>query len=87
VQVGEATLNLLRDGIPTVKVRFALLTEEGAAGFMDISDITQWSSKTIDAMRAFTEALEEDALRVIFRLPAQGAETSQTDDATGPAQF
>lgn len=87
VQVGEVSIDLIRVGIPALKVRFAMLTDEGPVGFTDVGDIGQWSQKSLDAMRAFTEALEEDALRIIFKVPTQDAETAQANAPNEPAQF
>lgn len=87
VQVGEAAIDLIRSGIPALKVRIAIFTDDGPVGFMDIGDIGQWSQRSLDALRVFTEALEEDALRFIFKVTTQDAETAQTDGPNEPAQF
>lgn len=87
VQVGELSLDLIRMGVPMLKVRVALTTDEGPIGFMDMGELGQWSGKTLDALRAFTEAVEEDALSRIFKLPAQSTETPQTEGRNEPAQF
>lgn len=87
IQVGELELDLIRVGVPVLKVRFALCTDDGPVSVMDISDMSVWSQKSLDAMRAFTEALEADALRIIFKVPAQDTETAQADGPNEPAQF
>lgn len=87
VQVGELSLDLIRMGVPALKVRVALCTDDGPVGFVDLADPSRWSKKTLDAMRAFTEALEEDALQVIFRTPVQDAETAQAPSPSDPPQF
>lgn len=88
IQVGELAIDLIRSGLPNVKVRFALLAEEQSiAGFMDIDNMGHWSQKTLDAMRAFTEALEEDGLRIIFKVDTQATETPRSDGPAEPAQF
>lgn len=89
VQVGELALDLIRSGMPSLKVRFALLTEDGPKAFMDVGELGNWSQKSLDAMRAFTEALEEDGLNLIFKATTgtQASEISGTDAGDGPAQF
>lgn len=87
IQVGEVTIDLIRSGVPALKVRLAMFTDEGPVAFMDVGDAGQWSNKSIDAMRAFTEALEEDALRLVFKVPTQDTETTQANGPNEPAQF
>lgn len=90
IQVGDLTIDLIRTGIPTIRVKFALLTEEhGPTAFMDVSDtVSIWSPKTLEAMRAFTESLEEDALKFVFKVDGtQVTETPKDETSDGPAQF
>ncbi len=89
LQVGEISLDLIRSGLPMLKVRFALLTEDGPKAFMDVGELGNWSQKSLDAMRAFTEALEEDGLNLIFRTSpgTQASEISGAEAGDGPAQF
>lgn len=84
VQVGELAIDLIRSGVPALKVRIAMFTDAGVVGFMDIAD--KWSKKSMDAMQAFIEALEEDALEVIFKVP-QSSEPAAFADLNEPLQF
>jgi hypothetical protein len=87
IQVGELQLDLIRTGSQALKVRVAMYTDDGPVGFIDLGGLDPWSPKVIEAMRAFTDAIEEEALGLIFKVKAQGAETPQADEAVGPAQF
>jgi hypothetical protein len=90
IQVGELALNLIRTGVPMLQVKFSLLTEEhGSTAFMDVSDaVSIWSSKVLDAMKAFTDAIEEDALKILFKVDAQQTtETSTGETSDEPVQF
>lgn len=87
LMAGEVTLNLIRTDMPALRVKFALLTDEGPVGYVEVGVGGQWSEKTLKAMQAFTESLEEDALRLIFKGPTQATETPQTDGPIDPPQF
>jgi hypothetical protein len=86
VQLGEAMLNLIRPGEPPIRAKFALLTkDETVAGFVDVS--SNWSDKALNALQAFTEAMEEEAMRLIFEA-AQPSETpAQPEERNEPPQF
>lgn len=85
VQVGEAALNFIRVGEPALKVRFALISKDGnPVGFVDVGE---WSDKVLAAMRTFSEALEEEALSLIFEQSTQDVETPQAEERQGPPQF
>jgi hypothetical protein len=86
LMAGEVTLKLL--GPETgLRVKFALLTDEGPVGYADVGIGGQWSEKTLKAMQAFTESLEEDALRLIFKPSTQASETPQSEGPGDPPQF
>lgn len=87
VQLGEVAIDLIRVGVPALRVKVAILVAEGPIGFIEFSDVGQWSQKSLDAMKAFTDALEEEALKVVFKLPTQDTETPLTDRANEPVQF
>ena len=91
VQIGEVALNLIRQRgpDPMLKARFALLTDKGPTGFLDLDDrFGQWSEKTMIAMKGFTEALEEDALREIFKISDENTEQVLKEGSENePAQF
>lgn len=85
VQMGEASLNLMREGVPPLKAKVALISKDGEpCGYMDIAH--GWSEKTIEALRALTSAVEEDALaRIAEQQPK--SETPTTEEQKGPQQF
>ncbi len=87
VQVGEVAIDLIRIGAQALKVKMAVFSDDGPVGFMEMGDSGHWSQKSLDAMKMFTEALEEDALKVIFKIPTQDTETSSTDKVSEPVQF
>lgn len=87
LMAAEITLNFIRSDSPPIKARFALLTDEGPVGFSDIGGGGTWSEKTLKAMKAFTESLEEDALGLIFKGSTQVQETPQSEDPDSPPQF
>lgn len=87
LMAGEVTLNFIRPELPALRVRFALLTDDGPIGFADVGAGGQWSEKTLKAMQAFTESLEEDALRLIFKAAPQAPETPQSEGPNDPPQF
>lgn len=85
IQLGEAKLNFIRVGEAPIVAKFALITKEGdAAGFVDM--MTGWSDKALEALRVFSEVLEEEALARIFTM-AQASETPQTEEHSEPPQF
>lgn len=85
VQLGEASLNFIRIGEPPIKAKFALLgKEEAVLGFVDMNN--GWSDKVMEAMRVFSEALEEEILSRVFE--GKPAETPTKSDGTSePQQF
>lgn len=89
VQVGEVSIDFLRvemDGT-FLKARFALLTDKGPTGFMDLNERGgQWSEKTIAALKAFSASLEEDALKVIFKISDVKTENKEGSE-NEPDQF
>lgn len=90
VMAGEVSMNLIRPDRdhPTLKVKFGLLVDEGVAGYSEISGIgSSWSEKTLKAMSAFLEAIEEDGLRLLFKAGPQAPETPQAEGRTEPPQF
>lgn len=85
VQLGDASINLLGTGTP-LRGKFALLTKDGeTCGFMEIGH--GWSEKTLEALRTFSDALEEEALAIIMEpKPAEEA-TPNPDKPNEPPQF
>lgn len=86
VALGEASFNFVRRDAPPIIAKFALITTDGApVGFMDMA--SGWSDKALEAFRVFSEVLEEEALRVLFKVPADGSEKEKVDPAVEPPQF
>lgn len=85
VQLGEVTVNFMRPDQPGLKAKFALLTKDGdVASFTEL--VGGWSDKAQEAARAFSEALEEEVLRIIFE-QGQASETPQATATNEPPQF
>ncbi len=87
LQLGEAHLNLIRPNEVPIQAKVALLTEEGQpCGFFQKNN--DWSEKTIEALRALAEAIEEDCIAHIFEgeaaVPSPDAVAEKED---GPRQF
>ncbi len=87
IQLGEAALNLIRQDEVPIRVKVALLTEDGSpCGYFAKSN--DWSEKTIDALRALADAVEEDCMNHLFEgESAAVAPTSETDREGSPPQF
>ncbi len=85
VQLGEASLNLIRMGEVPIKAKFALISKEGdPIGFIDMNN--GWSEKALEALRTFSEVLEEEAMRKLFDgQPSETAAKSPGPDE--PPQF
>ena len=87
VQLGEATISLLNsDGIRAapLKAKFALMNkEEQASGYIEVRN---WSQRTIDALLALQDAMEEDALAHLFDV-SPGANPTKSKDEAEPPQF
>lgn len=85
VALGEASINLIRPGELPFKARFAILTDSGTAGYVDIGE---WTPEAAKALETFIAVLETEALNHLFKVPtAQAAETPQGDAANEPPQF
>lgn len=71
--------------MPPLKAKFALLSKEGdAIGFIDRGG--PWKEATLAALQSLAEALEAEAISVLFE-EAEAGETPQTDAAAEPPQF
>jgi hypothetical protein len=85
LQLGEASLNMIRGGQPPIKAKFALITKEGdAIGFMETAG--PWSDKVLEALKTFSEVLEEELLGRISEVP-QASETPPAGASNEPPQF
>lgn len=84
IQLGEAELNLIgRPDRPPLKVKYALIGEDGTTcGYYE--KYTDWSDKALEALRVFTEALEEETLPVLFEQSAEKSDDQKPDE---PPQF
>lgn len=83
IQLGEAELNLIRPERPPLKVKYAMLGEDGATcGYFE--KYTDWSDKALEALRVFSEVLEEEALPMLFDQPAEKSADQKPDE---PPQF
>ena len=83
VHFGEAELNLIRGDRPALKVKYALVGEDGTTcGFFEKAG--GWSEKALEALRVFTEALEEDCMPALFDKPT---EPSSEEKPAEPQQF
>lgn len=85
IMAGEVAINTIRPDLLPLRVKFALLADEGPIGFSETS--CDWSDKTVKAMQAFIDALEEDGLRMLFKGEPQATGTPQTEGRTEPPQF
>lgn len=84
VQLGKVSVELIRETAVGITAKFALLSKEGEIlGFVDIPG--GWSEKLEAALTTFVDALEEEALRVIFE--QQSSETPQSSPQNEPQQF
>lgn len=85
VQLGDATIVLLGTGTP-LRGKFALLTKDGeTCGFMEIGH--GWSDKTIEALKAFSDALEEEALSMIMEAKSAEEPAPNPEAPNEPPQF
>lgn len=90
IMAGEVAINTIRPDLPPLRVKFALLADEGPIGFSEIGNgggIGSWSEKTTKALQALIDALEEDGLRMLFKGEPQATETPQTEGKPEPPQF
>ncbi len=74
IQLGEAALNFILPGQPHIRVKVALLNEDGSP-CGSLTKENGWSEKTYEAMKALADAIEEDAASHVFEgesVPAQG---------------
>ena len=85
IQLGEASLNLIRPDQPPLRAKYALLAEEGdVCGFFEKAN--GWSEKTLAALQTLAECMEEDALGHIFFIEP-GTEQATAEKAEEPPQF
>jgi hypothetical protein len=85
VQLGDVTLNFIRPDQPPIQAKFALLNEEEViCGYSEGS--AGWSERTLEALRALQDALEDDAMARIFGIPTDSA-SKQTPEVIEPPQF
>jgi hypothetical protein len=78
VQVGEATINLIRSDHPVLKVKFALVRDdELACGHFEKSAI--WSEKALEALHSFIAVLEDEALGLVFDAGQEASEVTSDD--------
>lgn len=83
LQLGEASLNFIHPELAPIRAKLAILAEEGEiCGYLEKSNA--WSEKTMAALQALAECIEEDALPHIFL-----EESPQTKDESrvDPPQF
>lgn len=86
VHLGELKVNLIRDGLPPMRAKFALLNKDG--GVVGLSKVTGgWSERAITALREFAAVLEEEAIGHMFEGVAQAAETPKAEATDEPPQF
>ena len=89
VQLGEAEINLIRGDRPPLRVKMALLSEDGATcGYLDIIPS---SEKILDAVRQFAEVVETEVLPRIFEIDpgSEGSvsEVTRASQVDEPPQF
>ena len=85
IQFGEAKLNILRPGEPPLWAKFALLNKDGeVCGYADISS---WSDKLVELLQQFTDALEEEALRLVFEGGSEEKKEEPNQERNEPPQF
>lgn len=88
VQVGELALNVLMPDRPLgLKVRLALIADNG--GPIGVADFNgpHFSEKVHKAVATLIDAIEEEGLGFIFKIESQVSETTETKDGTEPQQF
>lgn len=81
--LGEGQINLIYPERAPLTAKFALVGEDGQAlGYYE--KCGEWSEKTMEALQALAECMEQDALAVIFIL----SETTEPAEKTvEPPQF
>jgi hypothetical protein len=83
LQLGEAELNVIRPGVPPIRAKFALLDEDATpCGYVEKAN--GWSEKTMGAMQALVECMEEDALKIVFMEETKPTEAEKAEE---PPQF
>ncbi len=87
LQLGEAALNFIRTDEVPIRAKVALLSEEGSpCGFFTKNN--GWSERTLEALRALADAIEEDCIPHIFDGGSAPANPSTEEKEDGsPQQF
>ncbi len=78
VTLGEAHINLIKQGIPPITAQFALIRDdEEKAGLVERR--FGWSEKTMKALATLQDAMEEDMMDHLFepQPPAEAAAEPQ----------
>lgn len=68
VELGEAHINFIRQGIPPITAQFALIREDEARAGM-VERRAEWSDKVMRALGDLQAAMEEDMLDHLFEAP------------------
>lgn len=86
IQLGEASLNLIRMNEVPIKAKFALMTADGdVCGYVE--KYNGWSDKVQEALRNFAEVLEEEGLKQLFEVTDAAESPQSNPDVAEPPQF
>lgn len=87
VQLGEAAINYVRPGEPPITAKFLLLAEGGGAVCGHMTKGGNWSEKSLAALQALVDSLEEDALSHIFEVDSTKELGAPDSTSAEPPQF
>lgn len=86
IALGEASINLIRAGVPAFAAKFAYVTEdEGLMGYIDLKD--GWSDNVTNALMEFVKVVEEDMLWRVFKIKEDEVPKADQPDSNDPPQF
>jgi hypothetical protein len=78
VTLGKAIINVIHPGIPPLTAEFGLVRDdEELAGLVEKR--MEWSDRTMKAIAALQESMEEDMLAALFEVPPAGSPESEPE--------